>query len=448
MQNLHDFVIRQPNVVALFPVQHSTEVERAARSPLTGVAIKNAKPRDKSYRMHDSGGLYLELFPNGSKLWRWKYRFQGKEKRLALGAYGTSDSSVGLRDAREKRDAARKLLRTGVDPSANKQLLATTKQVEAASTFEAVANDWYARMMSDKAESHRIKVKARLENDILPWLGQKPISEITAPEILACLRRIEERGARDTAHRAMQNCSAVFRYAVAAGLARDNPAAHLKGALPPATPGHFAAITEAEQVGQLLRRMEAVSGTFPVKCALRLIPYLFCRPGDLRTMRWHEVHLGAAEWRFVVSKGKEPHIVSLPRQAVAILRELYPLTGRGEFVFPGRDDKTQPMSDATVNRALQRAGISTREEQTGHGFRAMARTILHEKLRFAPDVIEHQLAHRVPDVLGRAYNRTRFLDDRKKMMQQWADYLDRLRDGLEPDVAAEPRLLIRNREGR
>ncbi|MCG7399706.1 tyrosine-type recombinase/integrase [Caballeronia zhejiangensis] len=444
MRNLHDLVVRQPNVAALFLVQHSTAVERSARRALTDVAIKSAKPRDRSYRLYDTGGLYLELFPNGSKLWRWKYRFEGKEKRLAFGKY----PEVGLKDAREKRDDARKLLRTGVDPSGNKQRLEAAKQFQAASTFGAVANDWYERMMSGMAESHRVKVKARLENDILPWLGQKPITDITAPDIAECLRRIVDRGARDTAHRALQNCAAVFRFAVVEGKARDNPAIHLKGALPPARPGHFAAITEPEQVGPLLRKMDAVSATFQVKCALRLAPYLFCRPGELRTMRWDEVHLDAAEWRFVASKNGPSHIVPLPLQAIAILRELYPLTGRGEFVFPGRDDRTRPMSNATLNRALQRAGISTREEQTGHGFRAMARTILHEGLRFAPEVIEHQLAHRVPDVLGRAYNRTRFLKDRTEMMQQWADYLDRLRDGVEPGVAAEPRLLIGPREGR
>ncbi|MFP3549112.1 integrase arm-type DNA-binding domain-containing protein [Paraburkholderia sp. SIMBA_049] len=448
MQNLHDIVVRQPDVAALVPVQQPVAIERRAHSPLTDVAIKNAKPRDKSYRLHDSGGLYLEVFPNGSKLWRWKYRFEGREKRLALGAYGTSASSVGLRDARDERDKARLMLKQGDDPSESKKRLKVVEQIEAASTFEAVANDWYARKMMDKAESHRVKVKARLENDILPWLGDKPITEILASDVLDCLRRIEDRGARDTAHRALQNCSAVFSYAVAVGKAKENPVIHLRGALTPAKPGHFAAITEPEGVGPLLRRMDAATATFPVKCALKLVPYLFCRPGELRTMRWADVHLDDAEWRFAASKGDTPHIVPLAAQAVAILRELHRLTGRGEFVFPGRDDRTQPMSDATLNRALQRAGISTREEQTGHGFRAMARTILHEKLHCAPAAIELQLAHRVPDVNGRAYNRTRFLDDRKKMMQQWADYLDRLREGLEPDVAAEPRLVIGPREGR
>ncbi|MCI0148038.1 integrase arm-type DNA-binding domain-containing protein [Paraburkholderia sediminicola] len=392
--------------------------------PLTDVAIRNARPTGKTHRMWDAGGLYLEVTAGGSKLWRWKYRFDGKEKRLSFGRY----PDVSLKDARAKRDDARKLLADDIDPSAYKKAVKAARLERAANTFEDVAREWFARMMADKAKSHKDKVIARLENDIFPWLGKRPISDITAPEILACLRRIEERGARDTAHRAMQNCSAVFRYAVTIGKAQSNPAAHLKGALPPARPGHFAAVTEPEKVGPLLRKMYDVNATFPVRCALRLAPYLFCRPIELRAMRWNEVHLDAAEWRYIVGKTQTPHLVPLASQAVAILRELQPLTGRWTYVFPGRDDKAQPMSGNTVNVALRRAGISTRDEQTGHGFRAMARTILHERLGIKPEVIEHQLAHSVPDPLGTAYNRTRFLDDRRKMMQEWADYLDILRE--------------------
>jgi integrase len=453
MQHLHDLVVGPPDVAAPFPVQHAIRLERSARRPLTDAASKNAKPRGKSYRMHDTGGLYLEVFPNGSKLWRWKYRFERKEKRLALGKY----PGVGLKDAREKRDDARKLLRAGVDPSASKKRLKVVEQIQAASTFEAVAKEWYERMMSTKAKSHRDKVIARLQNDIFPWLGKRPIADITAPEVLACLRRIEDRGAKDTAHRAKQNCSQVFNYAVACGRAHNNPTIYLSRALAPAKPGHFAAVTDPADVGPLLRAMDAVSATFPVKCALRLAPYVFCRPGELRTMRWEDIDLDKGEWNYIPEKREQDsgtrsgpvlHLVPLAKQVIAILRELKLLTGRHEYVFPGVADKKTPMSGATVNAALRRAGYSTREQHTGHGFRAMARTILHEGLRFEPDVIEHQLAHRVPDVLGYAYNRTRFLDDRKKMMQQWADYLDRLREGLGPDVAAEPRLLIGPREGR
>ncbi|BCQ24707.1 integrase arm-type DNA-binding domain-containing protein [Caballeronia sp. NK8] len=392
--------------------------------PLTDVAIRNARPTEKTRRLWDAGGLYLEITTSGSKLWRLKYRFDGREKRLSFGRY----PEVSLKDAREKRDEARKLLANDTDPSEHRKAARTARLVSAANNFEAIAREWFERMMADKAKSHKDKVIARLENDIFPWLGRRPIADITAPEMLACLRRIEARGARDTAHRALQNCSAVFRYAVITGKAVSNPTEHLRGALPPARPGHFAAVTEPEKVGPLLRKMDEVNATFPVQCALRLAPYLFCRPVELRTMRWNEVHLDEAEWRYIVGKTQTPHLVPLASQAVAILRELQPMTGRWDYVFPGRHDKKQPMSSNTVNVALKRAGISTRDEQTGHGFRAMARTILHERLGIRPEVIEHQLAHSVPDPLGTAYNRTKFLDERRKMMQEWADYLDKLRE--------------------
>ncbi|WP_250522798.1 MULTISPECIES: integrase arm-type DNA-binding domain-containing protein [unclassified Caballeronia] len=392
--------------------------------PLTDLAVKNAKPIDKTQRLWDGGGLYLELTTAGSKLWRLKYRYDGKEKRLSFGRY----PEVTLKDARAKRDEARKLLADDVDPSEHRKAARAARLASAANNFEAVAREWFERMMADKAPSHKDKVIARLENDIFPWLGRRPIADITAPEILTCLRRIEARGARDTAHRALQNCSAVLRYAVAIGKAHGNPTEHLRGALPPARPGHFAAVTEPEKIGPLLRKMDDVNATFPVKCALRMAPYLFCRPVELRSMRWDEVHLDTAEWRYIVGKTQTPHLVPLATQAVAILRELQPMTGRWDYVFPGRDDKQQPMSSNTVNVALKRAGISTRDEQTGHGFRAMARTILHERLGIRPEIIEHQLAHSVPDALGTAYNRTKFLDERRKMMQEWADYLDKLRE--------------------
>ena len=391
--------------------------------PLTDLAVKNAKPIDKTRRLYDAGGLYLEVSPVGSKLWRFKYRYDRREKRLSFGKY----PDVSLKDARAKRDEARRLLADDVDQGEHKKAVKAARLASAASNFEAVGREWFERMMADKAPSHKDKIIARLENDLFPWLGRRPIADITAPEILACLRRIEARGARDTAHRALQNCSAVFRYAVATGKAQSDPAVHLRGALPPARPGHFAAVTDPDQVGPLLRKMHAVNATFPVKCALRLAPYLFCRPVELRTMRWTEVNLDAAEWRYIVGKTQTPHLVPLATQVVAILRELQPMTARWDYVFPGRHDKQRPMSSNTVNVALKRAGISTRDEQTGHGFRAMARTILHERLGIRPEIIEHQLAHSVPDALGTAYNRTKFLDERRKMMQEWADYLDELR---------------------
>lgn len=442
MQTLHDSVIRSTNVVALFPVQHPVAVERGARRPLTDVAIKNAKPRNKPYRMYDSLGLYLEVTTGGTKLWRLKYRFAGKEKRISLGKYPIT----GLEKARKRRDAARELLSDGVDPSADRQATEAAKLENAANTFEAVARDWFERLMSSKAKSHRDKVIARLENDIFPWLGKRPIAAITAPEVLACLRRIEDRGAKDTAHRAKQNCSQVFNYAVACGRAQNNPTIYLSGALAPARPGHFAAVTDPTDVGPLLRAMDAVSATFPVKCALRIAPYVFCRPGELRTMRWEDIDLDKGEWNYIPEKREEDsdtcsgpvlHLVPLATQVIVILRELHPLTGRHEYVFPGVADKTKPMSGGTVNAALRRAGYSTRAQHTGHGFRAMARTILHEGLGFAAEAIEHQLAHRVPDPLGDAYNRTKFLTVRRQMMQDWADYLDRLRKGVDDETCAD-----------
>ncbi|WP_429294999.1 tyrosine-type recombinase/integrase [Paraburkholderia sp. CI3] len=419
---------------------------------LTEVAIRNVKPAGKTQRVWDSGGLYLEVTPGGSKLWRLKYRFDGKENRLSFGRY----PEVGLKDARARRDEARKLLADDVDPSAYRKAAKAARLANAANTFEAVAREWFERMMSTKATSHRERVIARLQNDIFPWLGKRPIADISAPEVLACLRRIEDRGARDTAHRAKQNCSQVFNYAVACGRAQTNPTTFLSGALAPATPGHFAAVTNPAEVGPLLRAMDAVRVTFPVRCALTIAPYVFCRPGELRTMRWQDIDLNKGEWNYIpekrerdsVTSSSSLHMVPLATQVIAILRELQPLTGRYGYVFPGVADKTKPMSGGTVNAALRRAGYSTRAQHTGHGFRAMARTILHEALGFAPHVIEHQLAHRVPDPLGVAYNRTRFLPDRLRMMQQWADYLDRLRDGGEIGASVSPAVFVGSREGR
>jgi integrase len=264
---------------------------------------------------------------------------------------------------------------------------------------------------------------------VFPWIGSKPIAEITAPEILAVLRRVENRGTIDTAHRVGQACGQVFRYAVATGRAQRDPTGDLRGALPVVKQEHFAAITEPAEVGELLRAIEGFKGTFIVQCALKLAPMLFVRPGELRQARWEQFDLEKAEWKYLVTKTKTLHLVPLASQAVSILRDLHPLTGHTAFVFPGARTNGRAMSDAAVNAALRRMGYNTRTEITGHGFRAMARTILHEVLGVAPEVIEHQLAHRVPDVLGTAYNRTKFLPERRKMMQQWADYLDKLKAG-------------------
>jgi integrase len=397
---------------------------------LTDVEIKKAKPSSKPIRMFDGGGLYLEVATSGGKLWRFKYRFNGKEKRQALGTY----PDTSLAKARERRDEARRLLADGVDPSENRKVQAAAKVALAENSFEVIGREWFAKMKPEWADSHADKIMARLERDIFPWLGKRPIVEIAAVEVLTTLKRISDRGAKDTAKRAQQDCGGVFRYAIQTGRASYNPIPDLRGALPAAIGGNFAAITDPIKVGELLRAIDGFNGTFVVKCALRLSPFLFVRPGELRQAKWADFDLDKAEWKFLVSKVKkteEPklHLVPLASQAVAILRELHALTGHSEFVFPGARTNGRAMSEAAVNAALRRMGYDTKTEITGHGFRAMARTILHEGLSIPPEVIEHQLAHKVPDALGAAYNRTKFLPARKAMMQQWADYLDKLKAG-------------------
>ena len=391
---------------------------------LTDVKIKNAKPGEKTVRLFDGGGLYLEIAPAGGKWWRLKYRFAGKEKRISLGVY----PEVGLKDARERRDEARKLLTRGVDPGDAKKARKAASMERAANSFEVIAREWFAKFVPTWAESHSSKIIQRLERDIFPWLGARPVSEISAPELLTVLRRIEGRGALDTALRAKQNCGQIFRYAVATGRAERDPSGDLRGALAPVKHEHYAAITDPVGAGELLRAIDAFKGTFVVKCALQLAPLLFVRPGELRKAEWSGFDLDKAEWRYLVTKTNTEQLVPLPKQAVTILRELHGATGQRQHVFPGRDPR-KPMSEAAVNAALRRMGYDTKTEITGHGFRAMARTILHEELNIKPEVIEHQLAHRVPDNLGTAYNRTKFLNERRIMMQQWADYLDRVKQG-------------------
>ncbi len=394
---------------------------------LTNTAIHKAKPARKPVRLFDGGGLYLEISPSGGKLWRWKYRVDGKEKRLAFGPY----PAISLVIARKYRDEARELLAQKIDPGEDRKKQKAEKAERATNSFEIVAREWFAKYSPVWAPSHSEKIIKRLENDIFPWIGGRPIAEITAPELLKILRRMEGRGALDTAHRAHQNCGQVFRYAVATGRAVRDPSTDLRGALPPAKHKHFAAITEPAKVGQLLRAIDAFQGTFPVQCALRLAPMLFVRPGELRKATWDGFKLDKGEWHYLVTKTKTDHVVPLSSQAVAILGELQKLTGQRQHVFPGGRDPKKPMSEAAVNAALRRMGYDTRTEITGHGFRAMARTILEEQLGVRPEIVEQQLAHTVRDPLGRAYNRTTHLAERRKMMQRWADYLDKLKAGAE-----------------
>ncbi|MGA9164365.1 MAG: integrase arm-type DNA-binding domain-containing protein [Thiobacillus sp.] len=393
---------------------------------LSDLTIKTAKPGAKPIRLSDSGGLYLEVAPSGGKLWRLKYRFNGKEKRLALGKY----PEVGLKDARERRDEARKLLANEIDPGENRKVQKAAKTERAANSFEVVAREWIAKFTPTWAASHTSKIVRRLEMYVFPWLGGRPIAEITAPELLAMARRIEGKGALETAHRAMQNCGQVFRYAVATGRAERDPTGDLRGALQPVTSKHMAAVTEPNKVAELLRTLDGYQGTLTVRCALQLAPLVFVRPGELRAAEWADIDLDAAEWRYIASKKGNAHIVPLAHQAVATLRELHALTGAGRYVFPSGRTSERPMSDNAVLAAMRRLGIA-KDEMSGHGFRAMARTILDEVLGFRPDLIEHQLAHAVRDPNGRAYNRTAHLPERRKMMQAWADYLDKLKAGAE-----------------
>jgi|SRR5579859_1798697 len=391
---------------------------------LTDTAARNAKPREKPYKLSDGHGLYLQIEPNGSKLWRLKYRFNEKEKRLSFGAY----PAVTLARAREQQGEARRLLATGIDPGEYKKQTRRAAVVASTNTFEAVAREWYLKFSSVWAKSHSSKVLLRLENDVFPWLGSRPIASLEADELLETIRRTESRGALETAHRCLGYCGQIFRYAIATGRARRNPASDLRGALPPFKSTHLASITNPDGVGELLRAIDGYQGALVTRCALRLAPLIFVRPGELRKAEWAHFDLAAAEWRIPGERMKMGRdlIVPLSRQAMDVLRELQPLTGRGQYLFPGVQSASRPMSENTVNAALRRLGFSG-DEMTGHGFRAMARTILDEVLGYRVEWIEHQLAHEVRDHNGRAYNRTAFLQGRKEMMQGWADYLDGLR---------------------
>jgi integrase len=402
-----------------------TDTNSGIAMKLTDTAVRKSKPEPKPFKMTDGGGLFLSVQPSGSKYWRLAYRFEGKQKLLALGVY----PDVPLVLARERRDAARKLLATGVDPSENRKAAKATRMERAENSFEVVAREWLISHMKSKAASHREKIIRRFELYLFPWLGGKPISDITARQILEAVLRIEKQGKLETAHRALQICGQVFRYAVQTGRADRDVTADLKGALPPAAVNHMATFTEPEDVAELLRAIDGFKGSFTVQCALRIAPMLFVRPGELRMAKWADIDLDSAEWRYVVSKTKTDHLVPLPKQVVALLRELHPFSVHGEYVFRGGHDPKKAMSEAAINAALKRMGYDTKTQITGHGFRAMARTILHERLGVDPHIIEHQLAHKVPDALGMAYNRTKFIEQRRAMMQAWADYLDKLKIG-------------------
>ena len=397
--------------------------------PLTDTAIRSAKPQAKPFKLFDGGGLHLIVTPTGGRWWRWKYRFGGKAKGLSFGIY----PDVSLKSAREKRDAARKQVAAGVDPGAARKAEKLAKA--GAESFEAIAREWHAKFSPGWAASHGDRILRRLENDIFPWLGKRPIAEIKAPELLAVLRRIESRGALETTHRAMQNCGQVFRYAVATGRTERDPTGDLRGALPPPKEKHHASIIEPKRVAELLRAIDSYQGFFATKCALQLAPLVFVRPGELRKAEWPEIDLDKGEWRIPAERMKmrEQHIVPLSRQAVEILRELEPLTNRPMasrsnapcYVFPSARTRERAMSENAILAAVRRMGY-TKEEMTGHGFRSMASTLLHEQ-GWNHQVIERQLAHAERNAVSAAYNFAEHLPERRKMMQAWADYLDGLK---------------------
>jgi integrase len=399
--------------------------------PLTDVKVRNAKPcvkpdgsiTDKPYRISDERGLYLEVAPTGGKWWRFKYRFGGKEKRLSLGIY----PDVSLKEAREKRDSLRKQVAGGVDPSDTRK---AEKLAQAGTdSFEFIAREWHNKQKHTWSDSHANRTIERFEKNIFPWLGKKAINEIKAPELLAVLRRIESRGALDTAHRAHQQCGQIFRYAIATGKAERDIAADLKGALAPVKKKHHASITDPIKVGELLRAIDGYSGQYSTACALKLAPLVFVRPGELRNAEWSEFDLDNAEWRIPAEKMKmkAPHIVPLSIQALNIIKQLQALTGAGKYLFPSNRTKERPMSDNTVNAALRRLGYG-KDDMTGHGFRSMASTMLNEQ-GWNRDAIERQLAHSERDDVRAAYNYAEYLPERRKMMQAWADYLEGLAKG-------------------
>jgi integrase len=394
--------------------------------PLSDTTIRNAKPKDKPYKLTDGRGLFLLINPRGGKGWRFKYRFGGKEKLLSFGTF----PEIGLGDARKCREETREMVAKGIDPSAARKAAKAAKDESNANRFEVVAREWIGQQKNKWTPANKKVVTRQLENDIFPWIGKSPIAELKAPELLKVLRRMEERGVLDSAHRARTIAGQVFRYAIATGRAERDIAADLRGALAQPKKKHLPAITEPKKVAELLRAMDAFEGSLVVKCALRLAPLFFVRPGELRKAEWSEIDLDAAEWNIPAEKMKmkQAHLVPLSTQAVAILQELQPLTGRGSYVFPGARSAARPLSDMALSAAIRRLGYE-QGEMTPHGFRAMARTILDEVLQVRPDFIEHQLAHAVRDANGRAYNRTSHLAERKKMMQVWADYLDGLKAG-------------------
>jgi integrase len=400
---------------------------------LTELQLRALRAKPAPGKHGDKDGLFLRVTTSGTMLWQWRLRAPAGETTVSYGGY----PEVGLARARELHRAARDQVREGIHPNEAKRAARKVAEAAPAATFEAVARDWFKTRRDEWAPSYADRLMRRLERDVFPWLGATPIASVTPPQLLEVLRRIEARGVIETAHRIHEHCSQVFRYAVAAGLAPSNPARDLKDALRKAVPKHFPAVTDPKRLGEVLRAFDGYRGSFVVRCALRLLPMLLLRPGELRHMQWAEIDLDAATLTVPAARMKrvkagklhgKPHVVPLSTQAVAVLRELHPLTGQSIYVFRGERHHERPMSDSTLVAAMRAMGIAA-DETVAHGFRATARTLIAEKLSVPEQVIEAQLAHSVRDALGTAYNRTEWQEERSTMMHRWADYLDRLRRG-------------------
>ena len=396
---------------------------RAMRQYLNDAAIKNAKPKSKTEKLKDGGGLFLYVEPNGSKRWRYRFQFEGKEQLLSLGVY----PDVTLKEARLERDRLKDLINQGINPSEQRKALRATPDGFHPNAFEIVARAWFKEVeptLSPKTANSTIQ---RLEKHVFPYVGKKDIKAVTAEELNNLLDRMIRTGVAHSAKKVRGLLGRIYRYGILTDKCKTETSYILKDKIIPHNEKHMASLTEPKDVRRLLQSFDDFTGSYPVQCALKLSVMWFVRPSELRTARWADFDLEAGEWRFTVSKTKTPHIVPLSKQAIALLNDLHALTGHCDYVFA--INKNAPMSDGTVNKALRRLGWNTQTEYTGHGARAMARTILAERLRVQPEIIEHQLAHRVPDTLGTSYNRTKYLDDRKHMMQVWSDYLDELKEG-------------------
>lgn len=404
---------------------------------LTPSAVQNAKPQAKPYKLHDDRGLFLLVTPAGGKLWRFKYRRPAtkSENLLALGAY----PAVSLRKAREKREEARTLLADGIDPGAQRKATKAASAAAAANSLEVVTREYLAMRAGQRTAGTATRAQAWMEQHIFPLLGTRPMDDIEAPELLAVLQRMVKRGTVDSANRVRSELSAAFRYAIASGRAKRDPAHDLRDALPRHTKRHFASLTKPAEIADLLHAIDGYQGDPLTLAALKLSPLLFQRPGEIRAMEWAELDLDAAEWRIPAARQKLPraqkenprtpdHVVPLPVQAIAILCELQPLTGRSRYVFAGKLTPTRPMSENTVRNALRRMGY-TNDQMTPHGFRHMASTRLNE-MGWNPDAIERALSHNVAGGSVRGtYNQAQYMDERRRMAQAWADYLDGLRTG-------------------